>query len=1229
MNTSFPYGIFIKERIESQNSPISSLAPKILTDEKDIEKIQPYLDSLEKTIGQKGITNIALTGGYGSGKSTILKTFQNQKKQHEYLNISLASFNDITDEKKKKGKKEIKTKKDELERLLEISILQQIFYHVKPSEIPDSRFKRIINITDDKIFSIAISLILWILSFLFLFKFKYINKINPNTWSIYYYIDWFTIIVLFIFLTGIGLFTKTVIRLFSNSKISKLNIKGELELGDNLDKSVFNEHIEEIIYFFERTKYNVVIIEDLDRFESTDIFTKLREINILLNNTKLIHREINFVYAIKDEMFIDNKERVKFFEYIIPVIPFINPSNAGEQLTKMINEANLKGVLSKDFTEDVVTFIDDIDMRLLINIFHEYQLYRNNLINDIDQDCLFAIIIYKNLFPADFGDLQKRKGNLYKFLSKKINYTNSLTESIDKKIQLKNIEIDKIIEEANYKIDELKSIYVNAIHKQIPTAISLHFEDIVSFSDIFEKDIFEEIKNCENIRYNYYTPSRSYRGLYEMITNMTSNISFSDIENSINSKYSYKEREKFIEDKKNNTHEKLKKEIEKLKFDKIEIESWTLKQIFEKIDINPHLECFSENELIRNLLLNGYLNENYNDYISLFHEVNLTKEDYSFERKVKSAVISPFDYNLTKVDNIVKRIAEKYYGREAILNFDILDFFSENYLMYKKEYNSILKLLSNEKSRSLDFIENYVEKKQQHIALFIKQLCKSWPGFWNYVMTESDFTTEKINYYLGIIIKHADIEDIVAFKNSNIEGYIERLPYFLSLLNDNQYNEKVKNLFELLDIKFKYLNQPTENTRDLFDYVYENNHYEINVENILLMANNTTLDEIQEDLLKANYTTILINGCTNLIDYIEANINNYVKNVLLKVPENISESEEFIIQLLNNEELKEEFKFDIIKKQNTIFQNLSEIDDTIIRENLMKNNKVSPKWENIFTYYDQLENNQFSIILIDFLNLESNFTALSTEKIKKSSTRLDGFIKIFSIKLIKCNELNFESYTKLIPNTTYIWSDIEIKALDYEKAEFLLNDKKLTISVENFNRLKEHFSNLHIELIERNQDLFLAKFEDYILGKEDILLLLNSPQIISKNKIELIKKIDSNIIIEDREIGKSACSLLSNSDYIELDYNVLESLFMHSTSIENRIKLLNKHIEKISNSEIQNLIEILGPNYKEIFKKQYKPKFNNTAFHEELFKKLKSKNLILKHELDKKDTSKIKVFAKY
>ena len=124
--------------------------------------------------------------------------------------------------------------------------------------------------------------------------------------------------------------------------IKKLNVKGaEIEIDKNISKSILNHHIDEIIYFFEVTDYNVVIIEDLDRFGESEVFTKLREINLLINNSKKISRDIVFIYAIKDDMFKD-KDRAKFFDYMFPVIPIVNFSNSGDKLKTILGSSSTK-----------------------------------------------------------------------------------------------------------------------------------------------------------------------------------------------------------------------------------------------------------------------------------------------------------------------------------------------------------------------------------------------------------------------------------------------------------------------------------------------------------------------------------------------------------------------------------------------------------------------------------------------------------------------------------------------------------------------------------------------------------------------------------------------------------------------------------------------------------------------------------------------------------------------
>ena len=83
-----------------------SLAPKVITEENEKEKIKPYLDALIKAVNTKNVNNIAITGSYGSGKSTILKTFQKEyKSSFRFLNVSLASFNKINEESNEDSEK--------------------------------------------------------------------------------------------------------------------------------------------------------------------------------------------------------------------------------------------------------------------------------------------------------------------------------------------------------------------------------------------------------------------------------------------------------------------------------------------------------------------------------------------------------------------------------------------------------------------------------------------------------------------------------------------------------------------------------------------------------------------------------------------------------------------------------------------------------------------------------------------------------------------------------------------------------------------------------------------------------------------------------------------------------------------------------------------------------------------------------------------------------------------
>ena len=1236
---------WLKRKKKNKETSVISLAPKVLTKEEDIKVIKPYLDELERSLAEEDLTNIAVTGAYGSGKSTIIKTFQQLHYEHEYLNISLASFKDNDENGKKKSSVESKQnierknlnntgeEKDEskkqdtfntcLERRLEISILQQIFYHVKPSEIPDSRFKRIINNEGWKLILKSLWLVIWLISAFALFKFDYLDKLNPSTWHISFKIDWIAFVSFAVFFVGVGIFTKYIVRLFSNSKINKFSIKGELELGDNFDKSVFNEHLEEIIYFFERTSYNVVVIEDLDRFDTTDIFTKLRELNILLNTSKLIKREINFIYAIKDELFTDKNERVKFFDYIIPIIPFINSSNAGVKLNELVKTRQLENVLTSDFIQDIVSFIDDIDMRLLINIFHEFCIYRRNIPAE-SQDNLFAMIVYKNMYPDDFGKLSKRDGILYKFVSSKDEYIKTLLVHYTGKIEKIESEIDNIEKEMIASIVELRAIYLFNVLTRIPGITDIYINNQkITLGNFLEDGNFAMLLENKNSIIRYYINGNGY---------YNSDITFAKIVDNI-SQNSYEKREEFVLGKTNSHKNKLKNEIIQLKIKKKEIESQSLQEIFQEIDIEPYLGSFSNNQMMRTLLINGYLNEDYEDYISLFHEGNTTRADEAFKRKIKSGKVSPFDYRLSdKIGNLIKEIPDKYFKREVILNFDLLDFLSENFNQYKVRYNAIISVLSNEKDNSVKFIEEYIEKGK-NMSLFIKSICEFWNNWWYYIIVNKNSfinNDEKLEKYLKLIIEYANEEDVLRMNRDNkLSEFISTRPNFISLI-DNSYEDKTRNLIQNLNIKFKQLDLPDETTKLLFDYIYENNFYEINAGNIsmMLLLYNNSIDKCA--LIESNYSTILYSRCKNLINYVENNISTYINNVFLRLEGNTKEVEENVVKLLNYDTLSISEKINIVLKQEVLISDISDIQNHEIKQMLLNNNRIATNWNNVYLYYETLEKgSDLDEVLLSYLNQETNFNLLSMQTIRAElNEKPEDVIKNFSLKIINSNELQYDSYIKLLKSTPYTWNSLNFEQLNEDKVKWMVDTSFLSLSASNFNRLKNNFPKERIRFIEKQQDRLLPIFKELGLDDNDVLLLLKSGTVTIKNKIGVIEKIDDNFVIGNKDIAKLTCDILAiSNNSVPLNFDVIKSLLNSSSSKEFKIKLLNKQAEGLTDSQLQDLTEQLGWSYQKLFKKQYKPTFTDTKYNRFLFDNLEKRGLIKRYEESKGDQ--LKVFANY
>lgn len=218
-----------------------------------------------------------------------------------------------------------------------------------------------------------------------------------------------------------------LVRRCSDINISHLKAK-DVEINFTDEKSVFNELLDEIIYYLQSGGYDLVVFEDLDRISKPQkLFLKLREINILLNESAYYIDKgkcIRFLYAIRDDVF-EKEVRAKCFDYIIPVIPIVNNFNAGEYLISNY-PTELNGISTTDIKR-LGLFISS--MRELINIMNEYMLYRKTILKEsMSPKKLFAIILYKNLFPNDYSLAHTKEGYLFNAFNNKHYFSDQFTK---------------------------------------------------------------------------------------------------------------------------------------------------------------------------------------------------------------------------------------------------------------------------------------------------------------------------------------------------------------------------------------------------------------------------------------------------------------------------------------------------------------------------------------------------------------------------------------------------------------------------------------------------------------------------------------------------------------------------------------------------------------------------------------------------------------------------------
>lgn len=441
--------------------PLESLTPSF-----DEKQHGTYLRRLEEAIADPRNRNIALTGRYGAGKSSVLDKFEaNHAESALRLAISTLAPGEEGETTTNRIQKEI---------------VKQLLYGANEKVGKNSRFTKIAVLTKRTAVLQSAGIVLCLGGLLYLLGWlpdiKWTGD-DQQTWV--RVVAWAGAAVL-------ATLVVSVVRMLTyGRRVSDVSAgPAALTLDENPD-SYFDKFLDEIVHYFGRESKDIVIFEDLDRFEDPGIFEALRELNLLLNETPERRRRragnrlghglrsvlgrisqdltgkvaakvpdrwaarilgtgfpLRFVYALRDSVFekIDAEaaaaaaesgqridaaaaetlraNRTKFFDIVISLVPFISHRNARDLLLKLLATRGITGIelrlvntIAKHCT----------DMRLMRNICNEYLVFAERLLEPeapnkpapgMDASHLFGLVAYKNFHLEDFENITRRDGDL-------------------------------------------------------------------------------------------------------------------------------------------------------------------------------------------------------------------------------------------------------------------------------------------------------------------------------------------------------------------------------------------------------------------------------------------------------------------------------------------------------------------------------------------------------------------------------------------------------------------------------------------------------------------------------------------------------------------------------------------------------------------------------------------------------------------------------------------------
>lgn len=536
------------------------------------------------------------------------------------------------------------------------------------------------------------------------------------------------------------------------------------------------------------------------------------------------------------------------------------------------------------------------------------------------------------------------------------------------------------------------------------------------------------------------------------------------------------------------------------------------------------------------LLREGYIYEDYQKYISIFYEGELTRNDFTFRNNIVYGKKPNFEYSLNNPADIIELLDENSFSQTAILNLDLFEYlisvkhqllnqtpiildinpkilieFMEQLENKVIDISAIIEILVLQRSNFLELSKNYTDK----FGEWCFKLCMS-KDFSSVDLSHYLYLTKYLNENTKTIVEVASepkgLREIVLDNIISLDPLLELVEFDQK---NNEQCEVYSALFKARCIRINIIS-----LHSYFKCVYKNEDFTLA---FILKAKDELLTESIAD--------------TDILQQL-------VEKYWIETTKEGIEDEISIIHMLKSDiafEIKEQLMNSIPTPLSHISS--SKLDD-ITHLELSKQDKVIPSIENlvtIFAYIDH-DGDHFEDFNIEADRVVSaNFEdLLSAVKILGNDDLLSDFAGIILFNIEKQ-----DTFQSLIhPLSKYI-RDYDLDNLTEQKYEYLIREDLVIYSDELKNEFEESRATLLAVLIACNKSKFEETNWFYDLKDETLCNIAKLEVLSNAEVLTIFESLDESSFFSSDELASCFADLLITQPSDEVSEKLFGYLVEH------------------------------------------------------------------------------------